>query len=399
MSTQRYDPGPLPALPSSYERRPKRFESIDAQTWGSWHWQHQNRLRRPEHFDDVLELSAEEREAFLKSAQRFRVAVTPHYAALMSREDPGCGVRQQGLPQPGELRHYDFELEDPLAEEAHMPVPGITHRYPDRVLFYVSHHCPVYCRHCTRKRKVSDPTTAAARDQIAQGLAYIRNTPTARDVVVSGGDPLTLSDERLGEVLRALRAIDHVEVIRLGTRNPVTLPQRITPELCEILREVRPVYVHTHFNHPDELSQESARALGMLLDAGCVLGNQMVLLRGVNDRPETVMELNRQLLRLGCRPYYMLQCDMAQGISHFRTPLKTGLKIMKHLRGRIGGMGVPHFVVDLPGGGGKVELVPDHIVDTRESPWGQVIAFSSSEGERFEFVDIDPARLEGEEER
>ncbi|WP_206524240.1 KamA family radical SAM protein [Lujinxingia sediminis] len=399
MSTQRFDPGPLPSLPSSYERRPRRFEHIDAQTWESWHWQHQNRLRRPEHFEDVLELSAGEREAFQKSAQRFRVAVTPHYAALMSGSNPGCGVRQQGLPQPGELRNYDFELEDPLAEEAHMPVPGITHRYPDRVLFYVSHHCPVYCRHCTRKRKVSDPTTAAARDQLAQGLEYIRTTPTARDVVVSGGDPLTLSDERLGEVLRALRAIDHVEVIRLGTRNPVTLPQRITPELCEILREVRPVYVHTHFNHPDELSQESARALRMLLDAGCVLGNQMVLLRGVNDRPETVMELNRQLLRLGCRPYYMLQCDMAQGISHFRTPLQTGLTIMKHLRGRIGGMGVPHFVVDLPGGGGKVELVPDHIVSTRESPWGQVVAFSNSEGERFEFVDVDPTRLERDDER
>lgn len=399
MSHQRFDPGPLPALRSSYERRPRRFAHIDAQTWGSWHWQHQNRLRRPEHFEDVLELSAEERVAFAKSAQRFRVAVTPHYAALMAPDDPSCGVRQQGLPQPGELQSFEFELEDPLAEEAHMPVPGITHRYPDRVLFYVSHHCPVYCRHCTRKRKVSDPATAAARDQIAQGLEYIRNTPTARDVVVSGGDPLTLSDERLGEILRALRAIEHVEVIRLGTRNPVTLPQRITPELCEILREVRPVYVHTHFNHPDELSQESARALGMLLDAGCVLGNQMVLLRGVNDCPETVMELNRQLLRLGCRPYYMLQCDMAQGISHFRTPLTTGLKIMAHLRGRIGGMGVPHFVVDLPGGGGKVELVPDHIVGTAESPWGQVVTFSNSDGKRFEFVDVDPARLEGDAER
>lgn len=398
MSESRFDPGPLPSLRSSYEGRPARFKEVDAQSWASWHWQHQNRLRRVEHFEDVLKLSEAEREAFARSAQRFRVAVTPHYAALMSATEPGCGVRQQGLPQPGELRSYDFELEDPLAEEAHMPVPGITHRYPDRVLFYVSHHCPVYCRHCTRKRKVSDPTTAAARDQISMGLEYIRNTPTARDVVISGGDPLTLSDERLREILVALREIEHVEVIRLGTRNPVTLPQRITPELCEILREARPVYVHTHFNHPDELSQESARALSMLLDAGCVLGNQMVLLRGVNDCPETVMELNRQLLRLGCRPYYMLQCDMAEGISHFRTPLETGLKIMAHLRGRIGGMGVPHFVVDLPGGGGKVELVPDQIESRKDSKWGQVVTFRNFDGERFEFVDVDPPRLEADEE-
>ncbi|WP_199589773.1 KamA family radical SAM protein [Lujinxingia litoralis] len=396
-----FDPGPLPSLRSSYERRPARFSDVDRASWESWHWQHQNRLRKLEHFEEVLTLSDAERRAFEQSAARFRVAVTPHYAALMATANPGCPVRQQGLPQPGELRHYDFELEDPLAEEAHMPVPGITHRYPDRVLFYVSHHCPVYCRHCTRKRKVSDPTTAAARDQIEAGLHYIRTTPTARDVVISGGDPLTLSDARLREILEALRSIEHVEVIRLGTRNPVTLPQRITPELCEILRAASPVFVHTHFNHPDELSQESARALRMLLDAGCVLGNQMVLLRGVNDQPETVMELNRQLLRLGCRPYYMLQCDMAAGISHFRTPLTTGLQIMDHLRGRIGGMGVPHFVVDLPGGGGKVELVPDQIEGRHDSPWGQVVTFRNFAGERFEFVDVDPPRLDahGDDER
>lgn len=306
----------------------------------------------------------------------------------MDAKDPGCPVRRQAVPQAGELLAYPFELEDPLAEEAHMPVPGITHRYPDRALFYVSHNCPVYCRHCTRKRKVADPNTAASKTQIDAGLAYIRNTPSVRDVVVSGGDPLTLSDERLVELVERLRAIPHVEVIRLGTRNPVTLPQRVTVELARALSGVRPLYVHTHFNHANEVSQESATAIDRLLTAGCVLGNQMVLLKGVNDTAEAVMALNRQLLKLGCRPYYMLQCDMAQGITHFRTPLATGLAIVDALRGEIGGMGIPDFVVDLPGGGGKIELVPSYEVAREPDPHGTRITFRNGRGQTFEFVDV-----------
>ncbi|MEM1349672.1 MAG: KamA family radical SAM protein, partial [Myxococcota bacterium] len=306
----------------SWAARPPAFADATEAEWGDWRWQHRNRLRTEHDLACVLELSAAEREALRASRDLFEVAVTPYYASLMDPKDASCPVRQQGVPQPGELVVYSFERDDPLAEEAYMPVPGITHRYPDRVLFYVTHHCPVFCRHCTRKRKVADPTTMASRAQLSAGLDYIRRTPTARDVLLSGGDPLTLSDERLGELLRALRAMDHVEVVRLGTRNPVTLPQRITPELCAHLRGARPIYVHTHFNHPRELTAQAKRALSMLLDAGCVLGNQMVLLRGINDDPEVVMALNRELLRVGCRPYYMLQCDMALGITHFRTPLR-----------------------------------------------------------------------------
>ena len=372
----------------SWQRRAGKWADVPREVWQDWAWQQRNRLRRASDFEGVFELTAQEREAIERSAASFRMAITPHYAALMDPHNPQCPVRQQAVPQLAELTTQPFELEDPLAEESHMPVPGITHRYPDRVLFYVSHNCPVYCRHCTRKRKVSDPTTAASRAQLQAGLDYIARTPSARDVVISGGDPLTLSDERLGEILARLRELEHVEVIRVGTRNPVTLPQRITPGLCEVLRAARPVYVHTHFNHADELGADAERALGMLLDAGCVLGNQMVLMRGINDSAEQVMRLNRALLKVGCRPYYMLQCDMAQGITHFRTPISTGLEIMRQLRGRIGGMGVPDFVVDLPGGGGKVELVPEHVVSRRPGEHGEVWTFRGSTGELFEFVDV-----------
>ncbi len=374
---------------STYKARPLLWEGVSAQDWSDWHWQQQNRVRSLDVLEQLLDLSDAERGAFVAAGVRFRVAVTPHYAALMDRRNPSCPIRRQAIPGPEELIEYPFELEDPLAEEAHMPVPGITHRYPDRVLFYVSHNCPVYCRHCTRKRKVADPTTAASKTQIEDGLDYIRSNTSIRDVIVSGGDPLTLSDERLDSLLGALRAIDHVEVIRLGTRNPVTLPQRITPDLAAILSKHRPVYVHTHFNHPQEVTTEAATALDLLLGAGCVLGNQMVLLKGVNDSIETVVALNRALLKAGCRPYYMLQCDMAQGITHFRTPLSKGIEILDHLRGRMGGMGIPDFVVDLPGGGGKIELVPDYEISREPDVYGTRYTFRNGHGKHFEFVDIE----------
>ncbi len=376
-------------LRSSYRDRPSRFNSVSEKTWSSWHWQHQHRLRTRHDFDGVLYLNECERRAFEDGADRFRVAVTPHYAALMDTDNIRCPIRRQALPHPDELQDYPFERSDPLAEEEHMPVAGLTHRYPDRALLYVTHHCPMYCRHCTRKRKVSNPDTAASKAQLQRGIDYIADTPEIHDVILSGGDPLTLSDRRLDEILGRLRNIDHVAVIRLGTRNPVTLPQRITPGLANILDHHRPIYVNTHFNHPAELCKESVQALERLVDAGCILGNQMVLLRGVNDNADTVMTLNRMLLRHGCRPYYILQCDMARGITHFRTPLKKGLEIMDHLRGRIGGVGVPDFVVDLPGGGGKVELLPEYIVDRRPSEHGEMVTFRNFQGEEFEFVDID----------
>ena len=376
------------ATEATYESRPPAFEEATPGEWNDWHWQQRHRVRSVEELEGLLQPEETERRAFAACEDEFRVAVTPYYATLIDAEDPECPIRRQALPRMRELEVEPFELEDPLAEESHMPVPGVTHRYPDRVLFYVTHNCPVYCRHCTRKRKVSDPSTAASRDQLEQGLAYIEETPQVRDVLLSGGDPLTLSDERLGEILGRLDAVEHLEVLRIGTRNPVTLPQRITEEFCEMLGEFSPIYLNTHFNHPRELTPEAERALGRLLDAGCVLGNQMVLLRGVNDDPETVMRLNRRLLAAGCRPYYILQCDMARGITHFRTSLERGLEIMDHLRGRIAGMGVPDFVVDLPGGGGKVELVPDYIQERREGGEVEEVVFRNWAGETFTFADL-----------
>jgi len=365
--------------------RPPAWADIPDALWNDWTWQQQHRLRRLDQLQAVIGLNPDEVEATERSADSFRVSITPYYASLIDRDDPACPIRLQSIPKLGELEVFDYELEDPLAEESHMPVPGITHRYPDRVLFYVIHHCPVYCRHCTRKRKVSDPTTAAAKDQIEQGLAYIQRTPTVRDVLLSGGDPLSLSDERLDDILGRLLAIEHVELVRIGTRNPVTLPMRVTEALAAMLRRHRPLYVHTHFNHPKECTPEAALALERLADAGCVLNNQMVLLKGVNDDPETVRTLNLWLLRHRTRPYYMFQCDMAQGITHFRTPLSTGVRIIDALRGHVSGMAVPHFVIDLPGGGGKVSLLPEYLVE-RDGPH---VTFRNYEGKHFAFYDVE----------
>jgi lysine 2,3-aminomutase len=287
----------------------------------------------------------------------------------MDPEDPRCPIRLQAVPTMGELSLTPSDRADPLAEERDMPVPGITHRYPDRVLFYTSHNCPVYCRHCTRKRKVSDPTTAAAKKQIDDGLDYIALHPEIRDVVISGGDPLSLSDERLDYVLGRLRAIPHVEIFRLGTRNLVTLPQRVTDDFVYMLRQHHPVFVNTHFNHPKECTAEAYDAARRLADAGCVIGNQMVLLRGVNDDPETVKELNHKLLMMRIRPYYIYQCDLAQGIAHFRTPIETGIRIIEALRGHTSGLAVPHFVVDAPDGGGKIPVQPEYIVGREGKRW------------------------------
>ncbi|MFB6263211.1 MAG: KamA family radical SAM protein, partial [Bradymonadaceae bacterium] len=274
-----------------YDERPDLFDDADRSDWTDWHWQQRNRLRTAEDFAAVVDLTDDERRA-LEGADgdALSAAATPYYASLMDPADPDCPVRRQAIPLPDEAEVQPWEKTDPLAEDSHMPVPGVTHRYPDRVLFYVTHNCPVYCRHCTRKRKVSDPQTAASREQIRRGLDYIRETEQVRDVLLSGGDPLTLSDERLGEILGELDRVDHLDVVRLGTRNPVTLPHRVTDDLCEVLSQFRPLYLNTHFNHPRELTERAVRALRDLADAGCVLGNQMVLLDGINDTPETVLD-------------------------------------------------------------------------------------------------------------
>lgn len=348
---------------------PDIWKETSDQDWNSWIWQQQKRIKSIEQLEAVINVTEDEREAFKKSHDQFMVGITPYYASLIDKDDPNCPIRLQSVPKMGELEIMPGEMEDPLAEERNMPVPGVTHRYPDRVLFYTTHNCPVYCRHCTRKRKVSDPSTAAGTDQLEIGLKYISEHKEIRDVVISGGDPLSNSDDRLEYILSRLRAMDHIEVFRLGTRNLVTLPQRVTDSFAKMLSKYHPVFVHTHFNHPKECTKESFDACAKLADAGCIINNQMVLLKGVNDDPKIVMELNHKLLMMRVRPYYIFQCDMSQGISHFRTPIETGIKIIEALRGHTSGMAVPHFVIDAPGGGGKIPILPNYVVKHEGKKW------------------------------
>jgi lysine 2,3-aminomutase len=337
--------------------------------WNDWHWQQRERVTRLDQLERVIHVTDEERRAAVETEAEFQMGITPYYAALMDPDDPSCPIRLQSVPTMGETFIDAADLEDPLAEERDMPTPGITHRYPDRVLFYTTHNCPVYCRHCTRKRKVADPTSAAAKKQIEDSLAYIERHPEIRDVVISGGDPLSLSDERLDYILGRLRSIPHVEIFRLGTRNLVTLPQRVTDDFVRMLREHHPVYVNTHFNHPKECTAEAFEATRRIADAGCPIGNQMVLLKGVNDDPAIVKELNHKLLLMRVRPYYIYQCDLAKGISHFRTPVEKGIEIIEKLRGHTSGLAVPQFVVDAPNGGGKIPINPSYVVRHEGKRW------------------------------
>ena len=283
-----------------------------------------------------------------------------------------------------ELITLKSELADPLSEEHDSPVEGITHRYPDRVLFHVSNICSMYCRHCTRKRKVGDVDFVPTKAQLSKGIEYIRKTPQVRDVLLSGGDPFMLSDEMIDWLLSEISSIEHVELIRIGTRMPVVLPYRITDELISILKKYQPVWINTHFNHPRELTPDSAVACALLADSGIVLGNQTVLLRGVNDDAATMTNLLRGLLKIRVRPYYLHQMDLVQGTTHFRTPLQSGLDIIRALRGPVSGMACPHFVVDLPGGKGKAPLLPDGL-SYRHSK----TVITTSTGEQVEYSDLE----------
>lgn len=288
----------------------------------------------------------------------FHIRINPYYLSLIRY--PGDPIWLQCIPDSKELDE-DGLPEDPLSEDAQSPVPSITHRYPDRVLFLTTSQCSVYCRFCTRKRKVGDSGKISMK-WIQTGVDYIAARPEVRDVILSGGDPLMLTDYLLEKVLKALRAIPHVEIIRIGTRMPCVLPQRVTPKLCNMLKKYHPIYVNTHFNHPWECTVEAKKACGLLADAGCPVGNQMVLMKGVNDDPEVVKELMRKLLAMRVRPYYIYQADITKSADHFRTPIRVGLEIMDKLRGHTSGLAVPYFVIDAPGGGGKIPLLPQYVL-------------------------------------
>jgi lysine 2,3-aminomutase len=359
------------------------WKDVPDALWNDWHWQQRERVTRLQQLEQVLRVTEDERRAAIETEAEFQMGITPYYAALMDPDDPSCPIRLQSVPKMEETFVSAVDLEDPLAEERDMPTPGITHRYPDRVLFYTTHNCPVYCRHCTRKRKVADPTSAAAKRQIEDSLAYIERHTEIRDVVISGGDPLSLSDDRLDYILGRLRGIPHLEIFRLGTRNLVTLPQRVTDDFVRMLREHHPVFVNTHFNHPKECTAEAFEAARRVADAGCPIGNQMVLLKGVNDDPAIVKELNHRLLLMRIRPYYIYQCDLAKGISHFRTPVDTGIRIIESLRGHTSGLAVPQFVIDAPNGGGKIPVNPSYVVRRDGKRW----VLRNFAGKEYEYLE------------
>jgi lysine 2,3-aminomutase len=300
----------------------------------------------------------------VKAAEKFPLAVTPYYASLIRQLDATDPIFQMAVPQMQELCDPSFLRDDPLEEDEDMPVPGLVHRYPDRALLISTTTCSTYCRHCTRKRIAGSRETSISAARLRQVTAYLQAHPEISDVIVSGGDPFTMANESLEMVLAALRAVPTVQIIRIGTRVPVVMPMRITAQLTDMLRKYHPIWVNTHFNHPRELTSEAVEACGRLADAGIPLGNQTVLLRGVNDDPATIAELCRGLVKSRVRPYYLFQCDLVRGVEHFRTPLSRGLEVMEYLRGRLSGLAIPTFVVDAPHGGGKIPLLPNYIIST-----------------------------------
>lgn len=338
------------------------FKDVTEEQWNDWHWQIDNRLSTLEDIEAVLDLTEQEKEDIAKVIGGFRVGITPYYASLMDPKDPMCPVRMQAVPTLAEMHRSEADDADPLHEDADSPAPGLTHRYPDRVLFLITDKCSMYCRHCTRRRLAGETDGARSREDIDACIEYIKKTPQVRDVLLSGGDALCVEDETLEYIISNLRKIPHVEIVRIGSRTPVVLPQRITDDLVNMLKKYHPIWLNTHFNHVKELTPTAAAALQKLADAGIPLGNQSVLLRGVNDCKHKMRELVHELVKNRVRPYYIYQCDLSIGIEHFRTSVAKGIEIIEGLRGHTSGYAVPTFVVDAPGGGGKTPVMPQYIV-------------------------------------
>ena len=338
------------------------FADVPAQLWNDWTWQAKNRITNLEQIKQYITLTPEEEKGIEQCLASFRMAVTPYYLSLIDLNDPYDPIRRQAIPSAEELYFAPEESADSLHEDTDSPVKGLTHRYPDRVLFLITDRCAAYCRHCTRRRMVGQTDNAMPKEQIDACIEYIRQHTEIRDVLLSGGDVFMQSDEMLEYVISSLRAIEHVEIIRLGTRVPVVMPQRVTQELCDMLKKYHPIWVNVHFNHPNEITPESAAACARLADAGIPLGNQSVLLAGVNDCVHVMRKLVNDLVRIRVRPYYIYACDLSLGLSHFRTPVSKGIEIIEGLRGHTSGYCVPTFVVDAPGGGGKVPVMPNYVL-------------------------------------
>jgi lysine 2,3-aminomutase len=357
------------------------WQHVPEADWQDWTWQLKNRLTTTEQLERHMTLTAAEKAGCEHANQKLALAITPYFFNLIDRDDPDCPIRRQVIPRADEMVVSEEERLDSLGEDAHSPVPGLVHRYPDRVLFLVTDRCASYCRYCTRSRLVSNAQDYNFHPEFEQGLRYIEAHPEVRDVLLSGGDPLLLSDRKIEHLLSRLRAIPHVEFIRIGSRIPVFLPQRITPELCEVFRRHGPVWMSIHVNHPRECTAELRRACERLSFAGVPLGNQSVLLRGVNDDAEVMKALVHRLLRMRVRPYYLYQMDLITGGSHFKVDVRKGIEIIRALRGHTTGYAVPQYVIDAPGGGGKVPINPDYV----EKVTDDEVVFRNFEGEVFRY--------------
>jgi len=362
------------------ERRSYReiplWKDVSQADWDDWRWQLANRITTVEQLSQVIDLTDDEKQVIDESLSTLRMAITPYYASLMTPDDPACPIRMRAVPRIQETEIRDEDQVDPLAEDVDSPVPGITHRYPDRLLFLVTDQCSMYCRHCTRRRMAGETDRALPPSRIDDMIAYVRDARGVRDVLLSGGDPLTLSTDRLEYIVARLHEIPHVEIVRYGTAVPVVMPQRITDGLLAMMKKYQPVWLNTHFNHPREMTPESRGALARLADNGIVLGNQSVLLKGLNDCPYIMKELVQRLVHNRVRPYYIYHCDLAQGIGHFRTSIGTGIEIMEHLWGHTTGFAVPRYVKDVEGGIGKTPISPCYILSRSE----RMVIFRNYEG-------------------
>ncbi|WP_333859334.1 lysine 2,3-aminomutase [Clostridium sp.] len=338
------------------------WKEVSEEQWNSWKWQMSNRITTLEELEQVVNLTLEEKKGVKASLKKLKMGITPYYATLMDPDDYNCPIRSQAIPTIYETKVSKYDSKDPLHETSDSPVRGLTHRYPDRVLLLITEQCSMYCRHCTRRRFAGHKDCSLSKNDILKSIEYIKKHEEVRDVLISGGDALCVSDEKLEFILQKLSQINHVEVIRIGTRVPVVMPQRITANLCNIIKKYHPVWINTHFNHPNEMTKESMLACKMLVDSGIPLGNQSVLLKNINDCPYIMKSLVHELVKNRVRPYYIYQCDLSEGIEHFRTPVSAGIEIIELLRGHTSGFAVPTFVIDAPGGGGKIPINPQYLI-------------------------------------
>jgi len=338
------------------------YKEVNPLDWEDWHWQVKNRISTLEALSSIVKLTSEEEQGIKKASGKMMMAITPYWASLMDPDDPGCPLRRQAVPTLHESYIGPHEMIDPCAEDRDSPAGCLVHRYPDRILLLATEQCAMYCRHCTRRRLVGDKRETNNINKFDKAIDYIKSNRKVRDVLISGGDPLMLEDEVLESLVQKIRAIPHVEFLRIGTRMPVNLPQRVTPGLISMLKKYSPIFISMHFNHPKEVTRRCKIACDMLADSGIPLGSQTVLLKGINDRPYIMRKLMHELLKIRVRPYYIYQCDPVRGTSHFRTPVAVGINIIEKLRGHTSGYAVPTYVIDGPGGGGKIPVGPNYIL-------------------------------------